>query len=184
MRISDWSSDVCSSDLRHEVHQDGIRPALVPPASPGELCRKPTAGRHHPPGCERQHPPAPQQSRTHQEIPDQPRLLIPMRDKYGVSDDPHCWPGTSVLRNTLGIRDEATLADAEAEFAAVALQHIEIEAPPFDLDYLCRLHRQLFGDVYEWAGNLRSVDVSKGTTRFCTSGRIVDRKSTRLNSSH
>src|SRR3546814_13427172 len=77
------------------------------------------------------------------------RSLIPMRDKYGVSDDPHCWPGTSVLRNTLGIRDEATLADAEAEFAAVALQHIEIEAPPFDLDYLCRLHRQLFGDVYE-----------------------------------
>src|SRR3546814_3533099 len=99
MRISDWSSDVCSSDLRHEVHQDGIRPALVPPASPGELCRKPTAGRHHPPGCERQHPPAPQQSRTHQEIPDQPRLLIPMRDKYGVSDEPHCWPGTSVLRS-------------------------------------------------------------------------------------
>src|SRR3546814_6274998 len=92
-------------------------PARVPQASPGELCGKPTAGRHDPPGCERQHPPAPQQSRTHQEIPDQPRLLIPMRDKYGVSDDPHCWPGTSVLRNTLGIRDEATLADAEAEFA-------------------------------------------------------------------
>lgn len=96
-----------------------------------------------------------------------------MRDKYGVSDDPLCWPGTSVLRNTLGIRDEATLADAEAEFAAVALEHIEIEAPPFDFDYLRRLHRQLFGDVYEWAGSIRSVDISKGTTRFCTSRRIV-----------
>src|SRR3546814_8959841 len=73
----------------------------------------------------------------------------------------------------MGIRDESTHADAEAEVAGVARQHIEIEAPPFDLDDLCRLHRQLFGDVYEWAGNIRSVDVSKGTTRFCTSGRIV-----------
>jgi len=96
-----------------------------------------------------------------------------MRDKYGVSNDPYCWPGTSVLRNKLDIHDEATLADAEAEFAAVALEHIDIEAPPFDLEYLCRLHRQLFGDVYEWAGEVRTIDLSKGTTRFCTSHRIV-----------
>src|SRR3546814_17207547 len=113
------------AECSQEVKQDGMRPAMVTPASPGERCRKPTAGRHHTPGCERQHPPAPQQSRTHQEIPDQPRLLIPMRDKYGVSDDPHCWPGTSVLRNTLGIRDEATIAAAEGEFAAGALQDRE-----------------------------------------------------------
>jgi len=96
-----------------------------------------------------------------------------MRDKYGVANDPYCWPGTSVLRNKLDIHDEAVLADAEAEFAAVALEHIEIEAPPFDLDYLRHLHEQLFCDVYEWAGEIRSIDLSKGTTRFCTSHRIA-----------
>ena len=96
-----------------------------------------------------------------------------MRDKYGVSNDPYCRPGTIVLRNTLDIRDDATLADAEAEFAAIALEHILIDAPPFDLAYLCSLHRQLFGEVYEWAGLVRTVDISKGRTRFCTTNRIV-----------
>ena len=95
------------------------------------------------------------------------------RDKYGISSDPYCWPGTSILRNELGIRDEDLLADAEAEFAALALERIEINGPPFDLAYLCHLHFQLFGDLYEWAGQIRRVDVSKGATRFCTADRIV-----------
>ena len=64
-----------------------------------------------------------------------------MSDKYGVQNDPYCWPGTTVLTNELGIREEARLADAEAEFAAVALERIEIwpaerfdaqEAPKLD----------------------------------------------------
>ena len=96
-----------------------------------------------------------------------------MSDKYGVQNDPYCWPGTTVLTNELGIREEARLADAEAEFAAVALERIEIEAPPFNLAYLRLLHRQLFCDVYSWAGELRSVDIAKGTTRFCTASRIA-----------
>lgn len=96
-----------------------------------------------------------------------------MQDKYGVSDDPYCWPGSSTLRNALNIRDDALLADAEAEFAAVALERIDIEAPPFDLTYLCRLHRQLFGDLYDWAGEVRRVDIAKGTTRFCRADRII-----------
>lgn len=96
-----------------------------------------------------------------------------MRDKYGVQDDPDCYPGTHVLRNKLGITDPDALAQAEAEFAAVAAENIEIKAPPFDLDYLCSLHRQLFSDVYEFAGHIRSVDISKGNTRFCTANRIV-----------
>ena len=96
-----------------------------------------------------------------------------MGNKYGVQSDPYCWPGTTVLRNQLGIRDQATLEDAEAEFAAVALERIAIAAPPFDLDYLRHLHRQLFGDVYEWAGELRRVDIAKGSTRFCTASRIA-----------
>lgn len=38
--------------------------------------------------------------------------------------------------------------------------------------HLCHLHRVLFGEVYDWAGELRRVDIAKGTTRFCTSARI------------
>src|SRR3546814_17391504 len=35
MRISDWSSDVCSSDLARRGHQNRVQPALVDQALPG-----------------------------------------------------------------------------------------------------------------------------------------------------
>lgn len=96
-----------------------------------------------------------------------------MQDKYGVENDPGCFPGTSILRNKLNLRDPELLTEAEAEFAASAAETIEIAAPPFNLDYLCGLHRQLFDEVYDWAGQLRTVDISKGNTRFCTAARIA-----------
>lgn len=96
-----------------------------------------------------------------------------MRDKYGAGGDPACYPGTDVLINKLDLRDPDLLDAAEAEFAAIAVEQIELEGPPFDLDYLCRLHRQLFSEVYDWAGQVRNVDISKGQTRFCTASRIV-----------
>lgn len=67
-----------------------------------------------------------------------------MRDKYGVDNDPAFFPGTSILRNKLNLRNPELLTEAEAAFAATAAENIEIAAPPFNLNYLCGLHRQLF----------------------------------------
>jgi cell filamentation protein len=96
-----------------------------------------------------------------------------VRDKYGVNDDPDCYPGTIVLCNKLDIHDEELLQEAEAAFAALEAESIELHFGPFNLGYLRQLHRRLFGEVYEWAGDIRNVDISKGQTRFCTSARIV-----------
>ena len=96
-----------------------------------------------------------------------------MRDKYGTAGDPACYPGTDVLINKLGLRDGDRLEEAEAEFAAIAVEKIDLGSPPFDLAYLQGLHSQLFGDVYAWAGQVRTIDISKGQTRFCTASRIV-----------
>lgn len=96
-----------------------------------------------------------------------------MRDKYGVLHDADCYPGTDVLVNKLDIRDPRLLEEAEADFAALAAESIELGVPPFDLRYLCRLHALLFGDLYAWAGRLRTVDIAKGQTRFCTASRIA-----------
>lgn len=95
-----------------------------------------------------------------------------MRDKYGTGSDPYCYPGTSVLRNILNLTDQDALSDAEQILSTAALDEIDFELPPYDLSYLSRIHRKLFGDVYEWAGVLRTVDISKQETRFCTVGRI------------
>ena len=54
----------------------------------------------------------------------------------------------------------------------IAAAHIEFTPPPYDFEFLKQIHLKLFEDVYPWAGAIRSVDVSKGNTRFCTVSRI------------
>ncbi|MBB4868104.1 cell filamentation protein [Pseudomonas nitritireducens] len=93
-------------------------------------------------------------------------------DKYGAGQDPYCYDGTDVLRNRLNIRDDDQLALAERDFSEIAASQIEFELPPYDLAYLKRIHRTLFLDVFEWAGEVRTVDISKGGTHFCNLLRI------------
>ncbi|WP_434680292.1 putative adenosine monophosphate-protein transferase Fic [Pseudomonas sp. R1-18] len=95
-----------------------------------------------------------------------------MLDKYGVGQDPYCYPGTTQLRNLLNIQDSHILAQAERALSENAANAIEFSAPPYDLPYLPDIHRALFADLYDWAGELRTVDISKDDTHFCIVGRI------------
>ena len=89
-------------------------------------------------------------------------------------NDPYLDPATGVLKNRLGIADEATLEQTEAAF--VATRSYELSQTPlkgrFDLAHLQAIHRYLFGDLYEWAGQLRTIDISKGGNRFAHHARI------------
>lgn len=87
--------------------------------------------------------------------------------RYSDSD-PYLDPATGVLKNCLDIADEATLEQTEADL--VATRSFELSQTPlsgrFDLAHLQAIHRYLFGDVYEWAGQLRSIDIGKGGNQF------------------
>lgn len=87
-------------------------------------------------------------------------------NKYHPSDD-YCYPGTSVLRNCLGIRDAQLLEAAEKEITDMAASNIEYADLPYNLSYLQQIHQVLFCDLYPWAGKLRTIDLTKGATRFC-----------------
>jgi cell filamentation protein len=84
------------------------------------------------------------------------------------SHDPYLDPATGVLKNRFSITDEATLEATEASL--VALRSYELAQQPlaggFDLAHLQAIHRYLFGDVYEWAGQLRTIDIAKGGDAF------------------
>jgi cell filamentation protein len=88
--------------------------------------------------------------------------------------DSYVYPNTGVLRNKANIHDQAGLDAFEADATAVRL--LELVGDPlqgnFDLDHLRAIHRHLFQDVYEWAGELRTVDISRGTSRFASFGLI------------
>jgi cell filamentation protein len=95
-----------------------------------------------------------------------------MLDKYGTGQDPYCYLGTRTFRNLLDITDETVLNQAEREISASAANEIEYCPPPYDLAALQKIHRQLFDELYDWAGEIRTVDISKDTTRFCIVSRI------------
>lgn len=88
-------------------------------------------------------------------------------DKYSDGGGHGCYPGTSTLINLLDIRSETELAAAERDITECCAAEIEFSPPPYNLSYLCDIHRALFKDIYPWAGTLRSVDLSKGDTHFC-----------------
>lgn len=104
-----------------------------------------------------------------------------MLDKYGTGQDPYCYPGTRTLRNRLDITDEAVLNQAERDISASAANEIEYCLPPYDLAALQTIHRQLFDELYDWAGEIRTIDISKDTTRFCTVSRIEPESAKLLN---
>jgi cell filamentation protein len=93
-------------------------------------------------------------------------------DKYGVGQDSYCHPSTSVLINRLGLMDDDLLSQAEHDLTQIAASEIDFELPPYNLAYLQQIHRYLFRDVYDWAGEIRTVDISKADTRFCNVNRI------------
>lgn len=93
-------------------------------------------------------------------------------DKYDAISDHYCYQGTTILKNKLNIHDLKTLEEAEREITALTIGNIHFKPPPYDLYYMCELHQNLFSELYEWAGELRNVDISKGGTRFCNWTRI------------
>ena len=84
------------------------------------------------------------------------------------ADDTYCYPGTDVLRNKAEITTAEDLDTYEGELST--LRSIEILENPiagqFDLAHLQRIHLALFQDVYDWAGKIRTVDISRGNSRF------------------
>jgi cell filamentation protein len=79
--------------------------------------------------------------------------------------DPYLEPASSILRNKLGITDQRALDVAEADLtewrrAEMLTRPVKVTG---DLRQLRAIHGQLFQDVYDWAGQLRTVDIRKGT---------------------
>jgi cell filamentation protein len=85
-----------------------------------------------------------------------------------AAGDPYLDPASRALRNLLGITDAAELARAEAALSASRLIDLELRRMPgrYDLAHLQAFPRYILGDVYGWAGQLRTVSIAKGSV-FC-----------------
>lgn len=85
--------------------------------------------------------------------------------------DPYVDPLSGVLRNRLGLIDEQAIETATADLLGSRLLTIDDKRIPRtnDLAELSAIHHHLFQDIYDWAGQIRTVDIRKnaaGSTFF------------------
>lgn len=91
--------------------------------------------------------------------------------------DSYLWePGGNVLRNLFWERDRFTLSQREYAETAKQQTFIELGLTPIprtdDADHLRSIHKALFSNVYEWAGEYRTVGISKSPTHFAAPADI------------
>ena len=101
---------------------------------------------------------------------------------YEGQNDPYIDASTGVLNNLLGISNAQELEKTEASLAygrSLDLDTGVPPVPPFDMDHLKAIHKHLFQDIYSWAGEIRTIDISKGHTRFA-SAMAIDSAGTKL----
>lgn len=96
-----------------------------------------------------------------------------MPQPWQIGDDEERWAGyfdphTGVLRNLVGARTPEALRAIEdplVEARALEMRQLGIPAT-YDLAGLQAVHQHLFQDVYPWAGEIRTVNISKRSSNF------------------
>lgn len=100
-------------------------------------------------------------------------------DHYDASDLPEAQfePGSNsqVLKNRLGITSKQMMDDAESRALEKALDILVQkfdETHRFTIGDLCDCHRIWLGEIYDWAGKYRQVNVSKDDFLFAAVAHI------------
>ena len=91
-----------------------------------------------------------------------------------ISSSADCYEGTSCLVNKFGIQDADRLSQIEAQitFAKAALLDAKPIDGSFDFQHFKKMHEFLFSDLYAWAGEVRTIDISKKRTCFMHANQI------------
>lgn len=89
--------------------------------------------------------------------------------RYNVSDE-EAGVSQGILKNKFGYTRQKDIDDAETILQADAYQHFFALARTrqfkFDLALLFEIHKYFFETLYDWAGAVRRVDISKGEMLF------------------
>lgn len=76
--------------------------------------------------------------------------------------DPYLFDDVDVLKNRANIKDAQLLRKAEADITNLAMSAIyEREYEKFNIETLCDIHRSIFGQIFEWAGEFRTIQMVK-----------------------
>lgn len=73
-----------------------------------------------------------------------------------------------VLTNKVGANDNRTLNKLERRYTATRISDLKKKSfKKFSFNTLKKMHKEIFQDVYDWAGKTRTVNIAKGKCFFC-----------------
>ncbi|MCR5636697.1 MAG: Fic family protein [Clostridiales bacterium] len=76
--------------------------------------------------------------------------------------DPYLYDDVNVLKNLADIKDEKLLRTAEADITALSMAAIyDFKYVKFNTETLQDIHRNIFGQIYDWAGEFRTIQIVK-----------------------
>jgi cell filamentation protein len=80
-----------------------------------------------------------------------------------LNDDPYVYPETTTLKNKANIKDKGKAQEFENISSSIRIN--ELNSNPikgnFDYQHLQDIHKHIFQDVYEWAGEPRTIKMGK-----------------------
>src|SRR5437868_1117448 len=85
---------------------------------------------------------------------------------YDATEDPYTYKNSTVLVNKLDLRSQEELDAFEAEISNARAEE-PLPDGMLDFAHYKAVHHHLFQDVYQWAGHVRTVRISKGRNPFC-----------------
>ena len=76
--------------------------------------------------------------------------------------DPYLYEDVPVLKNLPGIKNSKELKRAEGDLTRMSMGIVYAkEYEKFNTETLCDIHRTIFGGLYEWAGEFRTIPIMK-----------------------
>jgi len=88
---------------------------------------------------------------------------------FSEEDKLYYYEGTQIFKNKYGITDAEQLKKVEEEIVAIKIAESKTTVKAndnFDFEYFKWIHKFLFEELYEWAGEIRKVRITKGNFTF------------------
>ena len=78
---------------------------------------------------------------------------------------PYLFDDVNVLKNLASIKDADLLQKAETDITNITMSCVyNFKYTKFNIDTLCNIHKTIFGLIYEWAGQFRTIQMVKYET--------------------
>ena len=93
----------------------------------------------------------------------------------GIESEYEPGSGGKVLKNLLGIKKQDDMDRVESialKQAEDKFQNLVHKDKHFTVKNICNMHKLWLGNIYEWAGKYRNVDLEKGGFRFAHAKHI------------